>query len=697
MPRSSLRVAIDIGGTFVDAISFDAHDGSVRTWKSPTTPDRPSQGVLAAINGLRYPLSEIGTVVHGTTLGLNAILQRRGAAVGLITNEGFEDVLEVARAAVVPHAMYDFNHVPPPPIVPRRFRRGVPGRIRADGAVVTPLDTGAVAAAAVSLVRDGGREALAVCFLHSYANPEHERRAGEVIAAAVPGVAVSLSIDVAREYREYERTSTTVLDAFIRPVLAEYFGEIEGALRDGGFAGSFHVMRSGGGAMTVELAAEAPLTTVLSGPAGGIAGAAWLSREVGLDRLLSFDVGGTSSDTCVLQDSAPDQAYEARIDWLPLLMHVFDIRTIGAGGGSIARAEAGLLKVGPASAGAVPGPACYGAGGTHATVTDAAVVLGLISGEEFLDGRMALDADAATAAVGRVAAGLGLPLADTAAGIIKVAVARTVGSLREITTERGLDPRDFTLLAFGGAGPLLGPIVASEMNMPMTVVPRDPALFSAWGMLTTDLEYSVSHGSVIPLEGADAMAEVRKSLAELEATADAVLRDRVGPDATATAGQRQLYQQVDVRYRGQEFGLTVDVRPADDAESISAQFAEAHQQRHGHGIPEHMEVVACRVRGVMAVDKPALAQVGAQAGAPPETTGPGTTGQPPGPAAVRTAYDFAVGAAVPTPVYRRGQLVPGLPLPGPAIVTEGTATTVVPSDQQFELGHDGLLRIRRTT
>ena len=272
MGRADIRVAIDIGGTFVDAISFDPADSSVRTWKSPTTPDRPSVGVLAAINGLRYPLAELGTIVHGTTLGLNAILQRKGAAVGLITNAGFEDVLEIARAEVNPQAMYDFNYVPPAPIVPRRFRRGVPGRIGADGTIVTALDEDAVASAATSLVRDIGREALAVCFLHSYANPEHERRAGEIIRSALPDIAVSLSIDVAREYREYERTSTTVLDAFIRPVLSAYFGEIEQALRSGGFGGSLHVMRSGGGAMTVQLAQEAPLTTVLSGPAAASPG-----------------------------------------------------------------------------------------------------------------------------------------------------------------------------------------------------------------------------------------------------------------------------------------------------------------------------------------------------------------------------------------------------------------------------------------
>ena len=320
-------------------------------------------------------------------------------------------------------------------------------------------------------------------------------------------------------------------------------------------------------------------------------------------------------------------------------MHVFDIRTIGAGGGSIARAEAGLLKVGPASAGAVPGPACYGAGGTDATVTDAAVVLGLISGEEFLDGRMALDADAATAAVGRVAAGLGLPLADTAAGIIKVAVARTVGSLREITTERGLDPRDFALLAFGGAGPLLGPIVASEMGMPMTVVPRDPALFSAWGMLTTDLEYSVSHGSVIPLEGADAMSEVRKSLAELEATADAVLRDRVagatprraapavpaGGRALPGPGVRHHRRRAARRRRGVGLGPVRRGAPA----AARPRHPGAHG---GGGVPgagrwPGRETRSCP--GGCAARSP---------GSLPETPGRRL-----GPASVRPAYDFAVG------------------------------------------------------
>jgi N-methylhydantoinase A len=292
---------------------------------------------------------------------------------------------------------------------------------------------------------------------------------------------------------------------------------------------------------------------------------------------------------------------------------------------------------------------------------------------------MSLDADAAAEAVGQVAAGLGLSVTDTAAGIIKVAVARTVGALREITTERGLDPRDFSLLAFGGAGPLLGPIVAREMNMAGTVVPREPALFSAWGMLTTDLEYSVSHGAVVPLDDADSMAAIRKTLAELESAATVVLRERM-----AEAGQTTVHQQADVRYRGQEFGLSVDVLPSDSAESLSDRFAALHRERHGHGIPEHMEVVACRVRGVAAIAKPAL---------PPATAPADAAG--PAPVVIRPAYDFASGATLPTPVYRRGDLAPGVPLAGPVIVTEGTSTTVVPGDQQLELDQHGLLRIWR--
>jgi N-methylhydantoinase A len=296
---------------------------------------------------------------------------------------------------------------------------------------------------------------------------------------------------------------------------------------------------------------------------------------------------------------------------------------------------------------------------------------------------MSLDAAAAAAAVERVAAELGLTVADTAAGIIKVAVARTAGALREITTERGLDPRDFSLLAFGGAGPLLGPIVAREMNMAATVVPRAPALFSAWGMLTTDLEYSISHGAVVPLEDADSMATVRKTLAELESAATVVLRERM-----SEAGQTTMHQQADVRYRGQEFGLSVDVLPADSAGSLAQRFAALHQERHGHGIPEHMEVVACRVRGVAAIAKPGLPPAAAP-------DGPGSAQAGPAPASVRPAYDFASGAVVPTPVYRRGDLVPGTALAGPVIVTEGTATTVVPGDQQLELDSRGLLRIWR--
>ena len=679
--QGSPSVAIDVGGTFVDAISFDPITETSRAWKSPTTPSQPSAGVLAAIRGLGYPLGTIKTIVHGTTLGLNAILQRRGAAVGLITNLGFEDVLEVARAEVPARAMYDFGYARPRPIVPRRFRRGVAGRITAEGEELVALDEEAVVSEAAALVA-AGRQALAICFLHSYANSAHEERAGTLVRNSFPELPVSLSVHVAREYREYERTMTTVLDALIRPVLEEYFKDIERALREDGFVGSFHVMRSGGGAMTLELARDAPLTTVLSGPAGGIAGTAWLGTETAFSQLISFDVGGTSADICVVEDGVPHHAYEARIDDLPLLLRVFDIRTIGAGGGSIAAANNGLLRVGPTSAGAVPGPACYGEGGTAPTVTDAALVLGMIGSDEFLDGRMPLDEKAAKVAIGEVAEALGLDIVQAAAGIIRVTTVKMVGSLREITAERGLDPRDFALLAFGGAGPLLGPIVATEMGIALTVVPISPALFSAWGMLTTDLEYDVSRSAIAPLEQPGDVEAVQAVLSELQAVATKVLAERAGCIGSVV----EYHTQADVRYRGQEYGLSVDVGVQDSTEAIRTRFAELHQRRHGHGIPEDMEVVACRVRATIVVPKPTLASLGRPVGA-------GSLDQ--AMIARRQIYDFATGTTQVAPVYRRADLRPGWGFAGPAIVTEGTSTTVVQSDQELEVDGTGLLLVRR--
>lgn len=674
-----LRLAVDIGGTFVDAIAFHTGTGEVQLHKAPTVPADPSAGVLAAVRGLLDDLGEVETFVHGTTLGLNAVLQRRGADVGLITNEGFRDLLEIARADVPAARMYDFQYAPPPPLVRRRHRLGVPGRLDAQGREVEPLDEAAVLAAAHELVAVRGLRSIALCFLHSYADPAHEERAAALIRAAHPDVSVSVSSKLSREYREYERTSTTALDAFIRPVLHDYVGRLEQHLADGGFRGTFHIMRSGGGAMTADVARAAPLLTVLSGPAGGIAGAGQLAGTFGWDQVISFDVGGTSVDACVITDGHPSDVHEAAIDGLPLQIPVFDIRTIGAGGGSIAWMDEGLLKVGPQSAGADPGPACYGAGGTEPTLTDAALVLGYLDPEGFLGGRMALDVAAAEEALrSRVAEPLGLPLQDAAARVVAVLLAKTVGAIREITVERGLDPRGFRLVAFGGAGPLLGPLLGREMGVAATVVPRFPAAFSALGMLMTDLEYDLSSTVLAPLGPAE--------LAGLEPLVKE-LRDR-GDETLAVQGvppeQREVLVRLDLRYRGQEHSLTVDLGPGDDATTLADRFRAFHHERYGHRLDEPCEVVTLRVRAVGRTTKPGLPALGA---VPAGRSQVGT----------RTAYDLATGAPVAFPVHRRDRLAPGRELAGPVIVQEPTSTTVVFGDQALAVDDHGQLVVRERT
>ncbi|MGC4953907.1 hydantoinase/oxoprolinase family protein [Actinomadura citrea] len=673
-PRT--RLAVDIGGTFVDAIAYDEGTGELRLHKAPTTPDAPARGVLDAVGGLAGRLDDVEAFVHGTTLGLNAILQRRGADVGIITNAGFRDLLEIARANVPGQHMYDFAYAPPPPLVPRRHRTGVPGRIDAQGAEVEPLDEDAVREAGRVLVEEHGLRSLAVCFLHSYAEPAHERRAAQILRDAHPDVSISVSTDISREYREYERTSTATLDAYIRPVLSDYIGALEGCLGDAGLARPLHIMRSGGGAMTAELARRAPLMTVLSGPAGGVVGASFLARELGRDKLISFDVGGTSVDCCVIEDGSPGEVHEAAIDGFPLLIPIFDIRTVGAGGGSIAWMDHGLLKVGPQSAGAVPGPVAYGAGGTEPTVTDAALVLGYLDPAAFLGGDMSIDADAARAAVAdRLARPLGVGVTEAAASVLRVLLARTVGALREITVERALDPREFALLAFGGAGPLLGPMLAREMGITETVVPQVPAAFSAFGMLMSDLEYEFATTVLKPLSDAT-LAELEPAFADLENQGEEVLSlQGVKPE------DRTLVRRLDVRYHGQEHTLAIDLRPGDDAAAILDRFHGLHRARYGHAMPDGGQILTLRVRAVGVLPKPGLRRLSG--------SGSGT----PDPAGSRPAFDVATGETVPFPVYERQALAPGHAVPGPAIVEEGTSTTVIFSDQRLTVDVHGHLLV----
>jgi N-methylhydantoinase A len=677
-----VRLAVDIGGTFVDALAYDENTGALRLHKAPTTPDAPARGVLDAVRGLSPRLDDVSVFAHGTTLGLNAILQRRGADVGIITNEGFRDIFEIARAAIPARHMYNFSYAPPPPLVPRRHRVGVPCRVDAAGAVLRDLDEDAVREAGRILVEEHGLASLAVCFLHSYANPEHEQRAARVLRAAYPGIEVSVSSDITREYREFERTSTAVLDAYIKPVLHDYLGSLEAGLADAGLAGPLHIMRSGGGAMTAGLARRAPLMTVLSGPAGGVIGASYLAGQMSWPRVLSFDVGGTSVDACVIENGEPGEVYEASIDSFPMLIPIYDIRTVGAGGGSIAWIDDGLLKVGPHSAGAVPGPVAYGTGGTEPTLTDAAFTLGYLDPGAFLGGEMRVDGGAARDAVERkIARPLGIDTQTAAASVFRVLLARTVGALREITVERGLDPREFALLAFGGAGPMLGPMLAREMGIATTVIPQVPAAFSAFGMLMTDLQHEFSATILRPLSPA-VLDELRPVLDAFTAQGHAALLAQEVKEA-----DRYFTASLDVRYRGQEHSLPIELRDGDTAGDIERRFHELHQSRHGHAMPEPAQVLTLRVRATGRLPKPSL----------PPIARATKSAAPPAPSGARTAFDMATGRLAEFPVYPRRELLAGHALSGPAIVEEGTATAVLFGDQRLDVDDFGHLLITSAT
>ena len=679
MTERRYRLAVDIGGTFVDAIAYDEQSREITVRKSPTTPAAPADGVITATRATGASLEEASVYTHGTTLGLNAILERRGSVTGIITNAGFRDIFEIARGDLPRGSMYDFRYRRPELLVKRRHTVGVPGRIDHRGKVVEELDHDAVIEAG-RLLSERGVESVAVCFLHSYANSEHEKAAKSILTKAFPDLSVSVSVDLVREYREYERTSTAVTDAYIRPILGRYLTDLEDRLRQGGFDGSFLIMRSAGGAMTSEIARVSPLLTVFSGPAGGIAGTISLGEATGRSSLISFDVGGTSLDACVIVDGAPTEVYEAEIESLPIRIPVFDIRTIGAGGGSIAWMDKGLLRVGPRSAGAVPGPICYGRGNTEPTVTDASLCLGYLAADEFLGGEMSLDGAAAVRGVTeKLAEPLGMSTERAAASVFDVLLARTVGAIREITVERGLDPREFSLVAFGGAGPMLAPLLAREMDLPEVVVPAAPAVFSAWGMLMSDLEYDLGQTVLTMLDDA-ALAQIEGVFAQLETEADQVLAAQSVP-----TGNRVLLRRLDLRYNGQEHTLSVELRATDDTDSVIDRFHRRHVERYGHSLTEEVQILTARVRAIGRLEKPSALLGGSHTAATAATES--RVGE-------RQAFDFATRQSRPFPIYERRLLEPGVEIAGPAIIREPTSVTVIHGDQTAVPDGSGNLVVR---
>ncbi len=507
------RIGVDVGGTFTDLIFYDDRSGEVRVGKEPTTVSAPDEGVIRAV-AAAVPagmVPEAQYFLHGTTVGLNALLERKGAVVGLLATRGFRDILEIRRGDR--DDPYDLFWTQPLPLVPRHLRLPVTGRIRADGRIHTPLDEEDIRRA-VEVFLAEGVSCVAVSFINSYANPEHELGAERALRRFGFEGDVSLSHQVSGEYREYERTCTTVIDAYVRPRVTTYLRHLEERLRRAGFKGGVMVTRSGGGAMSFAEAQARPVETILSGPVAGAEGAAELARSLGIDDVITADVGGTSFDTCLIIGGRPQLMYEGRVAGFPVQIPWVDVRSIGAGGGSIAYVDVGgLLRVGPRSAGAEPGPAAYGRGGTEPTVTDAAAVLGMLATGE-LAGGVRLDLERARAALAPVADTLGFSLEVTARGILTIANANMANAIREITVEQGQDPRRATLLPFGGAGPLFGTLLARELDIRKLIIPPYAGNFSAWGLLGSDLRRTAARTRILPLS-APSLLEVNEVLAEL--------------------------------------------------------------------------------------------------------------------------------------------------------------------------------------
>ncbi|MGE0725524.1 MAG: hydantoinase/oxoprolinase family protein [Alphaproteobacteria bacterium] len=666
-------IGVDVGGTFTDGVLFDSASGALRRRKAPSTPGRPEDGVRAVLAALAVDMATVDRFVHGVTIGTNAILERKGAAVWLVTTEGFRDVLEIARTNRT--TLYDIKTLKPPPLAPRDRVVEVDERLYADGSVCRPLD-GASLARAVATLAAAAPQAVAVCLLHSYADAGHERRVGAAIGEAMPDAFLSLSADVLPEMREYERAATSVLNAYIGPLTQRYLRSLEEMLAGSGYRGQVFIMTSAGGVETARRAAQYPVHTVLSGPAGGVAAAVHLGRAIGKPNLITYDMGGTSTDVCLIRDLQVPVTSEQFIAEQPNRTPQIEINSVGAGGGSIAWVDAGdILKVGPQSAGAMPGPACYGRGGEAPTVTDANLILGRLSPETRLAGSMALDVARAKAAVDRIVARLPrLDRASAAEGIVRIAVARMVSAIKEISIARGHDPRDFALLAYGGAGPMHAAAIAAEMEIPTVIVPPGPGNFSALGALLSHIRHDYVRTRLLRL--ADTAPEtVEETFAALEAEARRDLLEQ-GVAADRIAFRRSA----GIRYVGQSWELVVDLPGrVGTIREIADLFEVRHFQRYGYRGKNAIEIVTFRLAGLGLVDAPVLTAT---------TSGTAT--------AARTRAVQFDGRMHDTPVLDRDGLAAGTAGAGPAVVEEMGAVTIVPPGWRWRVGDLGELLLERT-
>ena len=665
------RVGVDSGGTFTDVCLYHEESGRFEQWKVPSTPEDPSLGIATSVaEGLAKvgaAAGEISYFGHGTTVATNSLIELRGAKTGLITTGGFRDLLEIGRQ--MRPSLYDMMAEKPPVLVPRRLRREVPERIRFDGAVETPLDLKRLRDEAARLA-DDGVEAVAICFLYGYLDPRHEKAAKEVVQEEFAGF-VSTSHEIAPEFREFERLSATVVNAFLGPVMKRYIERLSERLRAAGMSAAPHMTQSNGGVIGFETAARLPVRTLLSGPSTGVVAAQEIARKAGFENVMTFDMGGTSSDVALLENLECKRSKDSVVHGYPIKTPMLDIHTVGAGGGSIAAIDSGgLLKVGPRSAGAVPGPACYGMGGIEATVTDANVVLQTLNPSQLLSGRMKLRRDLAHDAVDRLSRELGLGLCETAQGIISVATANMAKALRVVSVERGFDPREHALVAFGGGGPLHAARLAKELEIEKIVVPPTPGSLCALGLLLTDLKADFTASRIVPLDY-DAAPVIEDMLQHLIKQAGNWFENESIP-----LEGRSLLQASDLRYAGQNYELQVPFPPgppnARSIDGLKRKFEEAHRRQFGFASPDDaVELVALRLEAVGTVSKAALRRS--------ETA---ACGIDPVPVGERDVWMPEFSERVPCPVFDRGDLEYGHLLKGPAIVEQMDTTTLILPDMR---------------
>lgn len=669
---TSLSVAVDIGGTFTDVTLQDAASGQAWRAKTPSVPSDPSlafiTGVRLALEAAGRPAQQVTRVLHGTTVATNLILEGKGATAALVTTAGFRHVLEIGRQDIPRRANLYSWIKPARPVPPSRILEVVE-RVGPGGSVVTPLDEASVAEAAEAC-RRLGVSAVGVCLLHSFAHPAHELRVAELLRAALPGIAVTASVDVLPVVREYERSLATILNASVMPAVSTYVARLEQRLAEEGIAAPLLLMQSNGGVAGAATIRRAPAVTALSGPAAGVVGALQVAQVAGIGNIITVDIGGTSADICLIKDGRIGLTQQGRVGEWPLPLPMVDMITVGAGGGSIARVADGALTVGPASAGAEPGPACYGRGGTLATTTDAHVALGHLP-PSLLNGRMTLDTGKAEAAIqANVATPLGLPLHEAARGMLAILDSNMVGAIRVVSVERGHDPRDFALVAFGGAGPLHGCALADLLGITRVLVPPAPGVLCAEGLLAANMRTEFHR--TLPTAGLPPDGTALAVLAALHADAQAWFAAEQVPET-----DRRTEEMALLRYEGQGSELTV---PWSGTVAATVEgFAAAHKALYGFTLDAPVELVTLRVEAIGRLPDPVMPQLGALPA--------------PTPASHRTVH-FAAGTRE-TPVFDRATLGAGLRLPGPAIVTQLDATTLVPAGWTIAMHPSGAMILER--